>query len=663
MWDFYFILRILLAGIFTYLYCRLMKLGRAASLAASFIFMYTGHFLLYVHIHHVDAEILIPLVLLCTELLVRRRSIGNALALGVAFGVMQFGGCPPEASFAIAFFATAYFLFRSLTIIGLRKDLLPLTGYFGLAGFIGILISLPATAPFLELLRNSSHGHDQSGLFHLLSSQSIFLFIPFFSGEHSFVLPYVGMIAPTFALMAFGSKENRSLAWFFWGFILFFLVRTFGLYGTNWVGELPLFRLTLFPKYFFSSFLFSLSVGAAIGIEYAVSDERKWRFIILGLLSVPIFLMTFLAIYRDPIAALGKTELALRQIGIACSITLFLTIILIGLIRWKFPASLAKASICILLFGELFFYSFPLDYPYRASQFPQAPYLEFLGRDHSLFRIFSLQGVLPPNSSSVMELSDIGVNNAIFISRYIKLMQRAINPACGYSTPPNYGRPNISGRLLDLLNVKYLIGKTLLPLPGSRFSLVYNREVKIYQNLRSMPRAFLVYRWEIMDDDSEILNRMLSDKFDFRNSVLLEEKPAVTESQTSESLLPPNSPPEVLRYAADEVVIRAAPVKNGILVLTDSFFPGWKAEVDGKEVKLLRADYLFRGVYLNAGEHTVRFRYSPLSTLIPCVISLGTLMCIGVWCMWKYMRFARERREMKIDTAISPVPAKYGKQS
>lgn len=635
MWDFYFIVRILLAGFFAYLYCRLMKLGKGASLSGAFIFMYSGHFLLYIHIHHVDAEILIPLVLLCIERLVRRSDLGNALALGVAFGLILLGGCPPEVSFAIAFFATAYFLFRTLPRITLYQEFLASAGYFALAGFVGILISLPATAPFLELLRESYHGHRQAGLFHLMPTESILLFLPFFLDEHNFVLPYVGVLAPALALMAFGSKSNKSLVWFFWGFILFFMVRVFGLYGTNWIGQLPLFRWTLFPKYFFSSFLFSLSVCAAVGIEYVMSDQRKWRFIMIGLVSVPMFAIAFYVLHREPIMMLGKDAVAVRQVSTACAIIFLLAAVLILHSTLKIRGSFTIAILCLMVFSELFFYAYPLDYPRRTDPFPQAPYIQHLRQDHSLFRIFSLQGVLPPNYSTVVGLSDIGVNNAIFIRRYIKFMQEAINPACGPGKPVNEGGPNISSRLLDLLNVKYLISKTHLPLPADRFRIVYNREVKIYRNLRCMPRAFLVYQWEVIPEESQVLSRMLSGQFDFRNHAILEEQPAAVDPDDPQLLLSTDSSPEVLRYTADEVMIRVSPIKDGVLVLTDSFFRGWRAEVDGREAKVLRADYLFRGIYLEPGEHVVRFRYSPLSTWISCVISMITMAGIAIWAAWK----------------------------
>ena len=66
----------------------------------------------------------------------------------------------------------------------------------------------------------------------------------------------------------------------------------------------------------------------------------------------------------------------------------------------------------------------------------------------------------------------------------------------------------------------------------------------------------------------------------------------------------------------------------GILVLADLFYPGWKAETDGRPALLLRADGFFRAVALTAGAHTVVFRYRPVSFLAGAVISLAALGAI-----------------------------------
>ena len=60
-------------------------------------------------------------------------------------------------------------------------------------------------------------------------------------------------------------------------------------------------------------------------------------------------------------------------------------------------------------------------------------------------------------------------------------------------------------------------------------------------------------------------------------------------------------------------------------MLTDPYYPGWRSFVDGAEVELLRANYLFRAVALPPGEHEVVFRFDPASLRLGATISIVAL--------------------------------------
>jgi uncharacterized membrane protein YfhO len=74
------------------------------------------------------------------------------------------------------------------------------------------------------------------------------------------------------------------------------------------------------------------------------------------------------------------------------------------------------------------------------------------------------------------------------------------------------------------------------------------------------------------------------------------------------------------------VTIRARSQRPGLLVLSDNYYPGWKAKVDGEPADVERVDYLFRGVRVPAGASTVEFRYEPLSWRIGWIVSLVSLV-------------------------------------
>ena len=81
---------------------------------------------------------------------------------------------------------------------------------------------------------------------------------------------------------------------------------------------------------------------------------------------------------------------------------------------------------------------------------------------------------------------------------------------------------------------------------------------------------------------------------------------------------------------------------SGVLILGDNYYPGWKVYVDGKQRKILKANFFLRGVFLNKGGHKVRFVYDPMSFKVGLVISLLTLSGIfALICGKTYRRFKK----------------------
>ena len=85
-----------------------------------------------------------------------------------------------------------------------------------------------------------------------------------------------------------------------------------------------------------------------------------------------------------------------------------------------------------------------------------------------------------------------------------------------------------------------------------------------------------------------------------------------------------------LDYQPEKVVIEADLPQAGFLVLSDSYYPGWKVFVDGEEDRILRANYIMRAVRLSPGHHQVEFIYDPSSFKLGLAISLATLFLILV---------------------------------
>jgi hypothetical protein len=127
----------------------------------------------------------------------------------------------------------------------------------------------------------------------------------------------------------------------------------------------------------------------------------------------------------------------------------------------------------------------------------------------------------------------------------------------------------------------------------------------VWENAHVLPRAFIVNDYEIHGDRNILFQALPG--LEPALSIALEEAPRFTASGR-----PADAPGvEVIRYTPGNLEIVARLDRPGFLVLTDTFYPGWRVETGGQRVRLLRADYVFRAVALGAGEHRVLFRYRP----------------------------------------------------
>ena len=132
-----------------------------------------------------------------------------------------------------------------------------------------------------------------------------------------------------------------------------------------------------------------------------------------------------------------------------------------------------------------------------------------------------------------------------------------------------------------------------------------------------------------MKDPNEILSAMCKKDFDPREEVFLEEEPKWTAMEShsdKDSRLPKNV--EFVSESNNRLKLMVRTKEKGFFVLSDTYFPGWKVFVNGKERKIYRADYNFRAIPLNAGEYEIQFIYNPITFKVGILISLLTLFGI-----------------------------------
>jgi uncharacterized membrane protein YfhO len=113
---------------------------------------------------------------------------------------------------------------------------------------------------------------------------------------------------------------------------------------------------------------------------------------------------------------------------------------------------------------------------------------------------------------------------------------------------------------------------------------------------------------------------------------------------------------QTVLVANTSVELRASSQARSLLVLADSYYPGWRVSVDGRPATVIRADHAFRGVVLPAGSHTVRFWYVDdrfrLGLVLAGLTILGLLL--GSFLGPRIRRRVRERWTGSRDPATVP---------
>lgn len=174
---------------------------------------------------------------------------------------------------------------------------------------------------------------------------------------------------------------------------------------------------------------------------------------------------------------------------------------------------------------------------------------------------------------------------------------------------------------------------------SGHFRLVHSGDVKIYENLDLMPRLFFAPQALLVPDGETALNAMRDPAFDPQKSVVLEDSVTLGDASPfagSQPSVGHGAEIEVLSYEPEKVVATVVAPSDGWLVLSDAWYPGWEATLDGNPVPVERANVLFRAIAVPAGTHHIELLFQPTSFRLGAAISLvafGLLLLCLTWLL------------------------------
>ncbi|MEW5692530.1 MAG: YfhO family protein [Candidatus Hydrogenedentota bacterium] len=695
LWDYFVLFRFVLAGFFTFLFCRKLQLDILPSFIAGIIYQFSGSFVWFVYLEQMtNVGMMIPLLLYAIEVLLQNNKISNQLFLSVVIALILYAGQPEVCFYALAlgFLYTLLGLWRRRDVIALKNELLKHIQVW----IVAFMFASPLLMLFLELVFNSYHIHTETmkipfSIF-LSLKEIVLILLPavilkfnFFisfpeSGYQDIVGGYVSLFVwvAIFSLFLKREIKHRIEFIFFTVCGLSILLHKFGIPPFKYLGYLPFFNIIWFQKWSGPVFCLCLAITSAIGLQN-ISYISKKNIIISFIVILLLILLSKLSLDKS-LAGITMPH-PLSNFYNYSYILSFLHLICFFLILYfifnKYTDGFQRTKLlCILIILELWFYIpkgydtlwsyllfIPLMFgwlsiifirkkflalffiiisllsyiilelssnyglPLRRNPFPVTPPIKKVTNSQSLFRIIGVDGMFLPNYSGVYNLYDVRYINSLTPEETDNLINNLLltKPLKGYhrlwfagvsdSETPFYKDFIEKLRIYSFLGVRYIFCTNRIDLG---LPVVYKgSDVTIFENKEFRPRTYIVFKTLKADNFKQAQQILLDNSFNFKEI-------AIIEKDINLNIVEPNPQwkTEIIKYGPDNVEILAKTTSDGILVLVDSYYRGWRVYVDGKEKEIFRINGLVRGVEIDKGEHIVSFKYRPLSFTAGCALFL-----------------------------------------
>lgn len=245
--------------------------------------------------------------------------------------------------------------------------------------------------------------------------------------------------------------------------------------------------------------------------------------------------------------------------------------------------------------------------------FPNTKTISFLQKQTGQFRIMSTDSrIFPPNFSVAYRLQSVDGYDPLYLQRYGELIAASergkpdISPPFGFNriiTPHNY-----DSKIMDFLGVKYIL--SLSDLKTEKLTKVFQEgRTRVYENKNALPRVFFVEQVISVNDKNVTIEKMFEDNFDPR-------KTAIVEKSLGAATTPPlgctRCDVKIVTYEENRVIIETENLDDSFLILTDSYYPTWRARIDNKPTTIYRTNYNLRGISVPKGKHKIEFYISLL---------------------------------------------------
>ncbi|MDD5491817.1 MAG: YfhO family protein [bacterium] len=665
-----FIAHYILAGLGLYLLLRSFSLHPASSLIGAIVFTFNGYMGSILNL----LTTLSAVTWLTFGLLFFMRAMkGNwfwSVLLSLIFALEFYSGQPEVMYFnlilliAYSFYLVSFRLARPKTIAIVLL----------ITGIISLLLIQPLFLLLKEMLslsvREKGVDYELASYWSLHPLELITTFIRTFSWDfvglqtwfrqswlRSF---YFGFLPLLFIMLSYRHPGYKKLVRFFTWVGLAGLIIALGKYTPIHkilYSCLPGFNLVRYPVKYIYILDLSMVILASIGFEYLLQTAENntgtkrlavFSGYVLGGYIIFYFFRNNIAAWlartymreMEParMASLYQDYLPTILKEYSLGLVILLLFGLLWLMRHKIIRPVFYLGLAFLVYGNLtFFHSVQDMEPIVKEEFyrDKPPVIRFLqehlNQDRYVFekkrRVFVglddlVRDKLPLLTSMGMNyhLADVGVYESIDLAKEQNIMQ-VLESQPNYSCSP----------LGQMFGIRYIFSQ-LDDIKDQNLRILFTlKSFSVYENKLVLPRAILVPKAIARppESDVETVNFLFSREFKPAEVVVLT-GPGVYSGLSNSDTTCPGIQPKILSYDMNEVLLQVRTASPAWLVLFDTNYPGWQAEINGEKTKIYDADYLFRAVKIPAGDWLVNFSYEPVKFMIGTGIGVIMLLTLSV---------------------------------
>ena len=606
------------------MYCFVFNLteSRTAGLAAAIVYSLNSYFVDNIvagHLTMLHTAALLPWIFYLTERAYKEKQPILFATAGLVLGLQILGGEPQNTYYTCLFLTLYYFLRHFFSPRNSRFE--PFHHcilYFLIIPAVALGIGAVQIFPSLEFLHFSDRSKNtyEFATFMSFPPRNFFTFLVakpqtpriLTNWEYS---GYFGILSIILAGVGCIAAKHRRHKWSF-GIILSIAITVMVGFHTplyqfyyKWLIGIATFRI---PARCIIIVILSVAVYVGLGVEHLCESRLSTRkYIILLIGSAFLFFCLFKGSSFFHIDVTSKEVL----LSIALFIITFLFLIFI---RFQKNIFLVSIMLVIVPFVDLYLTTSPQIPILSQDQLLQKRHYEdIFENDQGFYRVNLSTGRMRG-----MRFKYFGVNgySPIALKSYYTFVHAIANvpePLRRHTLSAPLSRPEFAFSS-KILGVKYAMdGEELLTAA------------------RVMPRATLVRDAVVLPQLEDHIAYIKKAEFDPEQKVLLVSPPREDRLPVLQKDPTPrtNDVVSITKYRPNRIELRTESENNSFLVLSELYYPGWRAYVDGKEVPILRADYILRALPLTPGKHEISFLYRPLSFIIGAVITLITLAFLG----------------------------------